>query len=78
MTPKKLKPDPAALTAGELAPAAIKRVGSIVLDESADPRVVISGAKLILWAAGLSGGEAALPGDYDLKLLGGPDGDPCV
>ena len=37
-----------------LAPGALSRVGAIALDGKTDPKVVLSAAKLILWASGLS------------------------
>ena len=40
--------------ARSLAPGALSRVGAIALDEKTDPKVVLSAAKLILWASGLS------------------------
>ena len=40
--------------ARSLAPGALSRVGRIALDEKTDPKVVLTAAKLILWASGLS------------------------
>ena len=40
--------------ARSLAPGALSRVGAIALDEKTDPKVVLTAAKLILWASGLS------------------------
>ena len=40
--------------ARSLAPGALSRVGEIALDERTDPRVVLTAAKLILWASSLT------------------------
>ena len=53
MYPSDETPSSAPALARSLAPGALSRVGRIVLDEKTDPRVVLSAAKLILWACGL-------------------------
>ena len=62
--------------ARSLAPGALSRVGRIALDEKTDPKVVLTAAKLILWATGLS--EPPGEGEQELELRFSPedaDGD---
>ena len=62
--------------ARSLATGALSRVGRIALDEKTDPKVVLTAAKLILWATGLS--EPPGEGEQELELRFSPedaDGD---
>ena len=62
--------------ARSLAPGALSRVGRIALDEKTEPKVVLTAAKLILWATGLS--EPPGEGEQELELRFSPedaDGD---
>ena len=46
-------PPSAPALARSLAPGALSRVGRIVMDDATDPKVVLTAARLILWAAGM-------------------------
>ncbi len=52
--------------ARSLAVRTVARAGAIALDESTDPRVVLTAARLILWAAGMA--EPPDPDDGPLEL----------
>lgn len=66
---------PAAL-AWDLAPLALKRIGTLLEREDTDDRLLVQAAKLALWATQL-GGDRDDPEDgrFEIRFTGGADGD---
>ena len=71
-TAERARGSPAAAARG-LAMTALSRVGELLEREDTDPRLLVSAAKLVLWAAGQE--DDGTEGALELRFTGGADND---